>query len=58
MAADGWDEEINIRASLTVSHDGIVVDYAGSSPQSRYGINESYNHTYAYTVTASYAACE
>jgi len=50
VAADGWDEEINIRASLTVSRDGIVVDYAGSSPQSRYGINESYNHTYAYTV--------
>lgn len=50
VAADGWDEEININASVTVSREGIVVDYGGSSPQSRYGINESYNHTYAYTA--------
>lgn len=50
VAADGWDEEVNIHASVTVGRDGIVVDYEGSSPQSRYGINESYNHTYAYTA--------
>ena len=50
VAADGWEEEINIRASLRISNDGIFVDYTGSSQQSRYGINESYNHTYAYTV--------
>lgn len=50
VQADGWEEPILIRATVTVSDDGIVISYAGSSPQSRYGINESYNHTYAYTV--------
>jgi N-methylhydantoinase B len=50
VAADGWEHEIRIRAAVTVSGDRISIDYAGSSQQSRYGINESYNHTYAYTV--------
>lgn len=50
VEADGWDAPIKIRASITISNDGIAVDYAGSSPQSQFGINESYNHTFAYTV--------
>lgn len=47
---DGWEEPVRINAAVHVSGDGIKVDYEGSSAQSRYGINESYNHTYAYTV--------
>jgi N-methylhydantoinase B len=50
VSADGWEHEINIRATVTITGDEIAVDYTGSSPQSRFGINESYNHTYAYTV--------
>ncbi len=35
---------------MTIKNGKIAIDYTGSSPQSRYGINESYNHTFAYTV--------
>lgn len=50
VEADGWDTPVRIRAAVTIKGDKITVNYAGSSPQSRYGINESYNHTFAYTV--------
>lgn len=48
--SDGFDEQIHIRATVEVSAEGVKVDYTGSSPQVRYGINETYNHTYAYTI--------
>jgi len=47
---DGWDEPVKIKATVTVSESGIKVDYTGTSGQVAYGINESYNHTYAYTI--------
>lgn len=50
VESDGFDEKVVIHATLTVSPDGITVDYSGSTPQVRYGINETYNHTYAYTI--------
>lgn len=50
VEADGWEESIVIKAAVTTTSEDITVDYSGSSPQSRYGINESFNHTYAYTV--------
>lgn len=50
VESDGFDEKIIIHATLTVAVDGITVDYTGSSPQVRYGINETYNHTYAYSI--------
>ncbi|MBP8296445.1 MAG: hydantoinase B/oxoprolinase family protein [Burkholderiales bacterium] len=50
VEADGWDTPIRIRARVVVSAGGIAIDYAGSSPQSEFGINESYNHTFAYTL--------
>ena len=50
VEADGWDEPIKIIATVTVSSNDIHIDYTGSATQSRYGINESYNHTYAYTI--------
>ena len=50
VEADGWDTAVRIRATVTIKNGKISIDYAGSSPQSRYGINESYNHTFAYTV--------
>ncbi|MBU6285820.1 MAG: hydantoinase B/oxoprolinase family protein [Betaproteobacteria bacterium] len=48
--SDGFDEPIHIQASVDVSADGITIDYTGSSQQVRYGINETYNHTYAYSI--------
>lgn len=50
IAGDGWDEPLRIRTTITVKDGRVRVDYTGSSPQSRYGINESYNHAHAYTV--------
>ena len=50
VEGDGWDESIRIKATVTVGDGRIRVDYTGSSPQVRYGVNESYNHTHAYTV--------
>lgn len=50
--ADG--SEITIRAAVTIDPDAgaIHVDYAGSSPASRYGINVVKNYTHAYTTFA------
>ena len=50
VECDGWDETIKITAAVTISERGVKVDYTGSSPQVAYGINESFNHTYAYTI--------
>ena len=48
--SDGFDERVSIQATVTVTHDGVTVDYSGSTAQVRYGINETFNHTYAYTI--------
>lgn len=48
--SDGFDEPVSIQAKVTVTHDGVTVDYTGSTAQVRYGINETFNHTYAYTI--------
>jgi N-methylhydantoinase B len=50
MNLDGYDAPIALKAHMTVSEDEIVVDYAGSSPASRYGINSPKCYTDAYTV--------
>lgn len=50
VESDGWDETIRIVATVTVTPERIRVDYTGSSPQIRYGINETFNHAYAYTI--------
>ncbi len=50
VEADGWDEPVKIMAKVTVSERGIKVDYSGTTAQVAYGINESFNHTYAYTI--------
>jgi N-methylhydantoinase B len=51
-AADGFDQEIVMRVAVTVRGDELAVDYAGTSPQSRYGINVVLNYTHAYTTYA------
>jgi len=49
MTLDGYESPIELKAALTVGGRGIHVDYAGSSPASRYGINSPKCYTDAYT---------
>ena len=50
MTVDGYDAPVMLAAALTVSDSGIHVDFTGTSPQSRYGINVPLSYTTAYTV--------
>ena len=49
MKIDGYDEEIVLKAKLSVVNDTIVIDYKGSSPISDFGINVPKCYTDAYT---------
>ncbi|WP_420626425.1 hydantoinase B/oxoprolinase family protein [Candidatus Poriferisodalis sp.] len=49
MRVDGMEEPIDIVCSLTVTDDGIEVDFAGTGPQSSWGINVPMAYTDAYT---------
>jgi N-methylhydantoinase B len=50
MTVDGYDAPVTLAAALTVSDAGIHVDFTGTSPQSRYGINVPMAYTTAYSV--------
>ena len=50
--SDGFEGPVLIKAKVTVEGDDLTVDHAGSSPQSRYGINVVMNYTHAYTSFA------
>ncbi|MBV8838188.1 MAG: hydantoinase B/oxoprolinase family protein [Alphaproteobacteria bacterium] len=50
MTVDGHEAPVTLAAALTVSDSGIHVDFTGTSPQSRYGINVPLAYTTAYTV--------
>jgi N-methylhydantoinase B len=50
--SDGFEEPVLLKARVTVQGDELSVDHAGSSPQSRYGINVVMNYTHAYTSFA------
>ena len=52
LATDGYDEPVHLRAAVTIGPESIHVDFAGSAPVSRYGINVPVIYTKAY---ASYA---
>ncbi len=49
MKLDGYEAPVELKAALTVSERGIHVDYAGTSPASRFGINSPKCYTDAYT---------
>jgi N-methylhydantoinase B len=49
MTIDGYDHPLVLRAALTIDEAGISVDYRGTSPMSRYGINVPAAYTTAYT---------
>jgi N-methylhydantoinase B len=53
---DGFDDPIHIKAAVTVKDEDIDIDFAGSSPQSRWGINVVLNYTHAYASFAIKAA--
>lgn len=54
---DGFGEEtITLKVAVTIKGDEIFIDYDGTSPQSRYGINVVLNYTRAYSSFAIKAA--
>jgi N-methylhydantoinase B len=50
MTVDGYDHPLELTATTTVSDSGIHVDYSGTSPKSKRGINVPHAYTTAYTV--------
>ena len=48
MTIDGYDEPVQLCASLTVSAGGIAIDFSGTSPVSAKGINVPLSYTQAY----------
>jgi N-methylhydantoinase B len=50
MTMDGYDKPLLLNAALTISEDGIHVDFSGTSPASSHGINVVYNYGLAYTA--------
>jgi N-methylhydantoinase B len=54
--SDGFDEPVRLAVALEVKGDELTIDFAGSSPQSRYGINLVLNYTHAYSSFAVKAA--
>ncbi|MBL4719642.1 MAG: hydantoinase B/oxoprolinase family protein, partial [Alphaproteobacteria bacterium] len=49
MQIDGYDAPLELVAAVTISDTGIHVDFDGTSPESRYGINVPMSYTTAYT---------
>ena len=49
VTIDGYDHPIELKAALTISKDGIHVDFSGTSPVSSFGINVPMLYTTAYT---------
>ncbi len=54
--SDGFDEPIRIKVAVTIEDEDIFIDFAGSSPQSPWGINVVLNYTHAYASFALKAA--
>jgi N-methylhydantoinase B len=50
VTVDGYDHPIELTAALTISAQGIHVDFAGTSPVSSFGINVPMLYTTAYTA--------
>ncbi|MFC3127616.1 hydantoinase B/oxoprolinase family protein [Pseudoroseomonas globiformis] len=50
MTVDGYDHPLTLQSRLTISDNGIHVDYEGTSEMVRRGINVPISYTTAYTV--------
>jgi len=49
MTIDGYDKPLELVAALTIDGESVTVDFDGTSPLSRYGINVPHAYTKAYT---------
>jgi N-methylhydantoinase B len=49
---DGFSEPLTLKCSVTVTPDGLEIDFTGSSPQQPFGINSALQYTQSY---ANYA---
>lgn len=54
--SDGFEEPIKIQTAVTIADHDIYIDFAGSSPQSKRGINVVFNYTHGYASFAMKAA--
>ena len=52
LTLDGFDLDIVLEATLSVGDEGIDLDFGGSSPCSKFGINVPINYAAAYSVFA------
>ena len=52
MVTDGYDDPVRLSTAITIADEGVHVDFSGSSPMSRWGINVPVIYSKAY---ASYA---
>jgi len=52
VVSDGLDEPVRIRCAVTVRGEEMVIDYAGSSPQVRWGINVPLCYSASYYIYA------
>jgi len=48
MQLDGYDQAVTLAAALEIGSDGILVDFAGTSPASGFGINVPLSYAKAY----------
>ena len=52
LTVDGYEHELDLHATLTVSADSLHLDFAGTSGLSKKGINVPFNYAAAYSVFA------
>ena len=52
LRVDGYNEEIELHAALTISEDGVLLDFAGTAGCTNKGINVPLNYATAYSVFA------
>ncbi len=48
MRVDGYDEPVDLVCTVSIGHDGIDVDFSGTSPVCSHGINVPLTYTQAY----------
>jgi N-methylhydantoinase B len=54
--SDGFEEPLRLKVKLTIHDEDIEIDFYGSSPQNRRGINVVMNYTRGYASFAMKAA--
>lgn len=52
VVSDGIDEPIVLECTVEIANGAVHVDWTGSSPASRFGVNVVLNYTHAYTTYA------